>query len=368
MVVTFLESVGLTAPVEEKIKTIWNEKNLELQLPVIDLQHLWLLFLLVETEEILNKETSDAEFQKISLELVNFAIEHFSLEEKLFLEFDYPEYTTHKKQHLNFVELIKEKFNSTNLKKAPTRKELVDFLWNWLAKHILHEDKLYKEFLQNKQIDPTNWFKSLLAEHQVSIDKAQLELYNKITKLSHITEIVSENIYRSINNIWHVYNLSTGIPIVDLQHLWLIKMTVELDTACKNLTSRKREEVFRSIIKGAVQYAKDHFSLEEKIMQKFHYYGYNTHYKQHQSFMEFVQLRYKQFKEGDIQAASNLTMDLKEWLLGHIAIEDKNMGAALRELHGDIIMYTRDIIKSGELKIKKSQLDLYNKIIGIKSF
>ncbi|MCX7999877.1 MAG: hemerythrin family protein, partial [Leptospiraceae bacterium] len=152
------------------------------------------------------------------------------------------------------------------------------------------------------------------------------------------------------------------------QHLWLIKMTVELDSACKNMASKKREEVFRSIIKGAVQYAKEHFYLEEKIMQKFHYLAYTQHYKQHQSFMEFVQLRYKEFKEGDIKAASNLVMDLKEWLLGHIAIEDKNMGAALRDFHGDIITYTRDIIKNGELKIKKSQVDLYNKIMGIKTF
>ena len=368
MATTFLESIGITSNIEEKIRNIWKEKNLELGLSIIDLQHLWLIFLLIETEETLENANKENEFQKIQLELINFTVEHFTLEEKLFLEFNYPEYASHKKQHLSFVELIKERFNSNYLKDTSTRKELVHFLWNWLASHISHEDKLYNEFLQQKQIDISGWLRSLIEQNQVAIDKAQLELYNKITRLTHIKEIVSENLYQAINNIWHVYNLSTGIPIVDLQHLWLIRMTLELDSACKNLTSKKREEVFRSIIKGAVQYAKDHFTLEERIMQKFYYNGYIPHFKQHQTFLEFVNRRYKEFKEGNIQAASNLVMDLKEWLLGHIAIEDKNMGVALRDFHGDIIAYTRDIIKSGELKIKKNQVDLYTKIMGIQTF
>lgn len=368
MAITFLESIGITPQIEEKISKIWKEKNLELELSIIDLQHLWLIFLLVEAEETLNKNEKNEEFQKVSVELINFTTEHFSLEEKLLIEFNYPEYAYHKKQHQDFVELMKQKFNATFIKEHFVEKELVNFLWKWLSEHILYEDTKYKNFLESKQIKIDEWFKSLIDEHQVTIDKAQLELYNKITQTTQIKEIVTENLFSSINNIWHVYNLSTGIPIVDLQHLWLIQMTVELDYACKNLNSTKREQVFRSIIKGAIQYTKDHFSIEEKIMEKFHYHNYASHVKQHQGFLEFVQRRYTEFQEGNIQAAPNLVMDLKEWLLGHIAIQDKNIGSSLKEFHGDIIIYTREILKQENLKIKKKQMDLYNKVMGIVTF
>jgi len=368
MSVSFLESIGLSSEIESKITNIWNEKKLALSLPVIDLQHLWLIFLLVELEEVLNRPDNQEEMQKISLELINFTVEHFSLEERMFTHFDFPEHLSHKKQHQSFVELIKEKFHISTLKEKSTREELINFLWNWLTFHIQEEDSKYREFLDKTNAKHTEWFRSIIEEGQVTIDKAQAELYNKITKSTHVKEIISENLYRSINNIWHVYNLSVHIPIVDLQHLWLIKMTVELDYASKNLVSSKREEVFRSIVKGAVQYAKEHFFLEERIMQKFHYLGYSNHLKQHQGFLEFVQLRNKEYKQGNIKACANLVVDLKEWLLGHIAIEDKNMGVGLKDYVSDIVVYTRELIQSGELKIRKSQLDLYNKILGIKNF
>jgi hemerythrin-like metal-binding protein len=368
MALSFLESIGVTPEIEARIMQIWQEKNFALNIPIIDLQHLWLIFLLVEIESVIKNENNEEEFQKISMELVNFTIEHFTLEESLFIRFDYPQHIGHKKQHQTFVGLMKERFNLSSLKDQNIKQELVDFLWDWLTVHILKEDYLYKEFLEQSNTKHNEWFKFLIENGQVTIDKAQAELFNKITKSTQVKEIIGENLYRSINNIWHVYNLSLHLPVVDLQHLWLIKMTVELDYASKNLVSSKREEVFRSIIKGAVQYTKEHFYIEEKIMQKFHYSGFPNHLKQHQGFMEFIQLRNKQHKQGDIKAAANLVVDLKEWLLGHIAIEDRNMSMALKEYNSDIILYTRELLQEGDLKVRKSQLDLYNKIMGVKGF
>lgn len=368
MSVSFLETIGVTPQIEARISQIWNEKNLGLNIPIIDLQHLWLIFLLVEIEIVLNKDNNEEEFEKISIELVNFTLEHFTLEESLFIRFDYPQFLAHKKQHQSFVELLKERFDLSALKNKAVKQELLDFLWDWLTVHILKEDFLYKEFLDQSNSKYNEWFKFLIENGQVTVDKAQAELFNKITKSTHVKEIISDNLYRSINNIWHVYNLSIHLPVVDLQHLWLIKMTVELDYASKNLVSSKREEVFRAIIKGAVQYTKEHFFIEEKIMQKFEYHGFTNHLKQHHGFMEFIQLRNKQHKQGDIKAAANLVVDLKEWLLGHIAIEDRNMAMALKDYNSDIILFTRELLQGGDLKVRKSQLDLYNKIMGVKGF
>lgn len=368
MSISLLESIGVTQEVESKILSVWTEKNLSLGIPIIDLQHLWLIYLIIEADILSQEDGKEEEFQRISMELMNFTIEHFTLEESLFIRFDYPQYLSHKKQHQAFVGLIKEKFSLAIHSDKQVRKELVNFLWEWLTVHILKEDYHYKEFLDKSNSKHVDWFKFLVENNQVTVDKAQAELFNRITKSTHVKEIISENLYRNINNIWHVYNLNLGIPIIDLQHLWLIKMTVELDYASKNLVSNKREEVFRAIVKGAVQYAKEHFQIEERIMQKFQYNNFPGHLKQHQGFMEFIQLRNKQHKQGDIKAAANLVVDLKEWLLSHIAIEDRNMAANLREMQGDIILFTREMLHSGDLKVRKTQLDLYNKIQGVKGF
>lgn len=363
-----LESVGITPLIKEKINNFWIDKNIEMNLPLIDLQHLWLIFLLVEAEDTIEKRNEEEKFEKISLELISYTIEHFTLEEKLFLDFEYPAYISHKRQHQIFIELIKEKFTAFNQQKKAKKKELVSFLIDWICKHLSYEDKQYKQFLDDKQIDLTDWFKSVIKNQEITIDRAQLKLYDEITKSNQLVEMVSENIYRSIHNLWHVYNLRIDIPIIDLQHLWLIRLIVELEFACKNLESKKREEVFRSVVKGALQYTKEHFSVEEKIMQKFSYVDVLSHRKQHGGFIDFLQQRLQDFNKGDALAASKLLKDLKEWLFGHIAITDKRMSASLKELHGDITSYVRELLKTKELVLKKAQIDLYNKIIGIKYF
>ncbi len=360
-----LESIGITEEIESRIKDIWNSKGLSLSIPFIDLQHIWLILLIVELEMYQKDDTKEPEFHRTALELINYTADHFSLEENLFVRFSYPKLLPHKRQHHSFIELIKSKLSHEKLDKNE-RREIIEFLWSWLAEHIQKEDSDYRHFLVNSTNEYNEWFKFLIENNQITIDKAQAALYNKVTNSTQVKEIISDNLYNSISSIWHMYNLSIGLPIIDLQHIWLIKMVVELDYASKTLVSNKREEIFRSIIKGAVQYTKDHFSLEEKIMQKFQYSGFPGHLKQHQTFVEIIQQRNKENKQGDIKAAANLVTDLKDWLLSHIAIEDRQMATVLRECIPDIIILTRELLKSGELKVRKSQMDLYNRVIGLK--
>ena len=72
--------------VEEKLRKIWNENNFSLDMPIIDLQHIWLIWLLLQLEEELtNEETSEsiAQMNFIISELINYTTEHFWLEECL---------------------------------------------------------------------------------------------------------------------------------------------------------------------------------------------------------------------------------------------------------------------------------------------
>ena len=60
-----------------------------------------------------------------------------------------------------------------------------------------------------------------------------------------------------------------------------------------------------------------------------------------------------------------LVNDLREWLLSHIAIEDHKINIALRNHLNDIQKFVRDLINTGEITIRKKQIDLYNQVCGL---
>ncbi|HNN06514.1 MAG TPA: hemerythrin domain-containing protein, partial [Leptospiraceae bacterium] len=104
-----LESIGVTEEIESRIKDIWISKGLSLSIPFIDLQHIWLILLIVELELYQKDDAKEPEFHRTALELINYTADHFSLEENLFVRFSYPKLLPHKRQHHSFIELIKSK-------------------------------------------------------------------------------------------------------------------------------------------------------------------------------------------------------------------------------------------------------------------
>jgi hemerythrin-like metal-binding protein len=367
---SLLNHLGLTEEIEKEIDGLWKKGNYSLNIPVIDLQHLWLIFLIFDLEKLnsikLPEDQLKEKYDNITYELINFTVEHFSLEEGIFMRFDYPDFQSHKKQHQQFINVLKERVEETTINVNLSIEKLIKFLKNWLFSHIIEHDHEYKNYFTQNNIDINLYCKNLITKKLITIDKAQALLYNRITNSREVKEILNEDIVSNITHVWNAYNLSIHIPIIDLQHIWLIKMVVELDLASKTLGTTKRDEIFKSIIKNAVQYTKDHFFLEEKIMEKFNYPGLANHVKQHNSFIDFIQLRNKQNKEGNKLAAHNLVVDLKEWLLSHIAVEDKQITSTLKEKHEEMLIYSRELMDDKLINIKKNQLDLYNRVIGLK--
>ncbi len=85
-------------------------------------------------------------------ELLEYTRTHFKEEEKLMKEYEYPEYTTHKAQHSSLllkVEIMQKKFFSGD---KDIFTDIAILLNDWLAEHILVEDKNYGPFLNSKGI------------------------------------------------------------------------------------------------------------------------------------------------------------------------------------------------------------------------
>jgi hemerythrin-like metal-binding protein len=309
----------------------------------------------------------EEKIRKVMSDLLSFAAEHFSLEEDLFLAFEVPDSLDHGDKHRHFVQFLSERANELKEGKHDSATVLVSFLKDWLTMHIQKDDKHYADYYRDSGINLKQYFQKQIEKHALTIDRGQVAVYKLVSESDEVREIVNENITSNVIKIWQSNNLSIQIPIIDLQHLWLISLIVELDLASRsrNMGTAAREKIFQRVVQGATQYAHEHFAAEERIMEKFKFNGLAAHLRQHQGFKEFVARRALEFRQGDTQAAIKLVHDLREWLLSHIAIEDRKIQIQLRSHLVDVQKFVRELINSGEITLRKKQIDLYNQVCGL---
>lgn len=367
-----LDALGINEEFGIRLKDFWIKNNLKLDIPVIDLQHVWLVFLIMELENEIglgesHDSGSEERTRKIITDLLGFATEHFSLEEDLFLAFDIPEGAAHGEKHRHFVQFLSERTNELNGGNKESLKVLVSFLKDWLTMHILRDDRHYADYYRDQGINLKQYFQNQVEKHALTIDRGQVAVYKLVSESEEVREIVNANIASNVTKIWNSNTLSVQIPIIDLQHLWLIGLIVELDLSSRsrNMGTSAREKIFHRVVQGATQYTQEHFATEERIMEKFHFPGYGAHLKQHQGFKDLVARRALEYRQGEAKAAIKLVQDLREWLLSHIAIEDHKIYIALRSHLPEVQKYVRELINSGEVTVRKKQVELYNQVFGL---
>ena len=79
--------------------------------------------------------------------------------------------------------------------------------------------------------------------------------------------------------------------------------------------------------------------------------------------MEFINERAGEYRAGNAKALDNLVRDLKDWLVGHIAVEDKRIYYFLKRRMPDVNAYVRDLAHNHRLKIRPGYLELYNEVV-----
>lgn len=123
----------------------WTEE-LSVNVKEIDLEHKKLVNMLNTLHSALVDRKGQAVQKSIVLEMVDYASFHFATEEKYMLRFNFPGYQEHKEEHEQFTEKALnlkariEKFGSV------LTLEILNFLRDWLKKHILGTDKKYSKF------------------------------------------------------------------------------------------------------------------------------------------------------------------------------------------------------------------------------
>jgi hemerythrin len=115
---------------------------------------------------------------------------------------------------------------------------------------------------------------------------------------------------------------SVGVKIIDDQHKELLRLTNDLFNHCIGDEESERQ-YFKDVIGKAVEYVKVHFATEEKIMIATKFSGYWEHKREHDSFVLAVVEQINAFNEGRPFTLLAFTRYLKDWVLTHIAVSDK---------------------------------------------
>jgi len=132
----------------------WNEE-LSVGIQEVDEQHKILVDLLNRLYEAIIRQNDNVVIGGILLELHQYTVVHFAVEESLMRIFDYDSYEEHKKHHADLTKQVVELENKFNASEITISMEVLNFLRSWLTNHILTEDKKYAPILLQKGLKAT---------------------------------------------------------------------------------------------------------------------------------------------------------------------------------------------------------------------
>jgi hemerythrin len=116
----------------------------------IDSQHKHLIALINELNDAMKQGKGKDALGKTIGELFAYAGSHFATEEKYFSLFKYPETTTHKMKHQEFVKKVSEFKDGYDQGRLILTLEVMNFLKDWLKGHIQVVDKKYGPFFNEQ--------------------------------------------------------------------------------------------------------------------------------------------------------------------------------------------------------------------------
>jgi hemerythrin len=124
---------------------------------------------------------------------------------------------------------------------------------------------------------------------------------------------------------------SIGISKIDDQHKELLE---HVNDMFSHVTGNEAQEhaYFSEIIHKLVEYVKFHFANEEKVMLATKFPGYEAHKKAHEEFILTIIQTTKKFEAGKRLMLEKLAYFLKDWVLSHIAVMDKQYAQYFRKI------------------------------------
>lgn len=113
----------------------------------IDQQHKKLLSLINQLQTAVDYSTGEQFEQEALDELVEYTKTHFTYEEGLMRDNDYPEFEPHKLQHDKMIEEVEKVLSEYEQDHDKAMSDAAEYLKDWLVNHINGTDKEYSDYL-----------------------------------------------------------------------------------------------------------------------------------------------------------------------------------------------------------------------------
>ena len=128
--------------------------SMSVGVPELDDDHKGLIHIINQLDESAGAEGRQAVVRQSLVALIRYAESHFGREEEVMMVCGYPPLAAHKGEHRAFVDKVRgvaDRFEGDpEGLSAFVAKELVEFLQDWLKKHIMIEDQAYKPFAERR--------------------------------------------------------------------------------------------------------------------------------------------------------------------------------------------------------------------------
>lgn len=131
---------------------VWDDAKLSVNVKGMDLQHRKLIDLINRLYDAMMEGKGNEILGGILRELVDYTIVHFGNEERLLKQYEYPDLALQEKEHEYFKKKIAEMRDGFEKSKMGLTLNVMNFLKDWLANHIMKNDKRYGPFLNSKGV------------------------------------------------------------------------------------------------------------------------------------------------------------------------------------------------------------------------
>lgn len=116
----------------------------------IDTDHKKLLGLINQLQSAAHYKTDDQMIEDILNQLIDYTKYHFTREEGMMQDCEYPDFEAHKQQHEDMIKQVTKYIDEYRVDKTRTIEEVAVYLKTWLVNHINGTDQKYTPYLKGK--------------------------------------------------------------------------------------------------------------------------------------------------------------------------------------------------------------------------
>ncbi len=130
----------------------WLEDKYTVNVQKFDNQHKKLIEIINQVFNAKMNNAGKGTILNILNQLNDYTKSHFTNEELLLKENDYPALQTHRNEHALFISKINGFIQDFHTNEISLNDEMLDFLKSWLINHIMQTDKKYGVYLNERSI------------------------------------------------------------------------------------------------------------------------------------------------------------------------------------------------------------------------